>query len=194
MSSSHAQNQRPSNPPASPWLRAFARAVGVMCHTAFSIASALVLIDLLLLGGSVTARYLLNAPITWSDELVALSLAAITMLAAPKVLLEGGHVEVDMLTSMARGRIALLIRLWSSVAVLAVALLLIFNGWSTAMFSKMIGLLTEGHLELPLWQLQLLMPLGGVLLIPVVILQIWQTAFAWRHAATIPAQQAPLID
>lgn len=179
---------------ASPALSAFERAVTWLCQIVFAVAQALVLIDLLLLGGSVTARYLLNAPITWGDELVALSLTAITMLAAPKVLLEHGHIEVDIVTGMARGKLSLLIRLWSSVSAFAVAMLLVFNGWSTAMFSKMIGLLTEGRLELPLWQLQLLLPVGGVLLVPVVILQIWQTLSAWRHSETASTIETPLID
>ncbi|TKW66937.1 MAG: TRAP transporter small permease [Paracoccus denitrificans] len=184
------ETDAPALADASPALRAYHGAVSLMCRAAFAVASALVLVDLLLLGGSVMARYLFNAPITWADELVALSLTAITMLAAPKVLQEHGHIEVDILTSQARGRLSLLIRIWSSVAVLSVALLLIFNGWATAMFSKMIGLLTEGHLELPLWQLQLLLPLGGILLVPVVILQIWQTVAAWKNADTAQVHNA----
>ncbi|SDE82428.1 TRAP transporter small permease [Limimaricola pyoseonensis] len=161
------------------WLVAAERAVGLITRAAFGLAVLLVLMDLCLLGLSVTARYLLNAPIVWSDEIVALSLTAITMLAAPRVLLERGHIEVDILTSAARGRLALAIRLWGSAAVAAVALLLIFNGWKTAIFSRMINLLTEGYLELPLWTLQMLLPLGGALLLPVVALQVAQTLTLW---------------
>jgi TRAP-type C4-dicarboxylate transport system permease small subunit len=179
---------------ASGWLRTFERAVTYLANTAFAVATLLVLIDLLLLGASVTARYLLNSPLLWSDTIVALSLTGITMLAAPKVLLDRGHIEVDIVTAMAKGRLSLLIQLWSSVAVLAVALLLIFNGWSTAMFSKMIGLLTDGYLELPLWPLQLLLPLGGALLVPVVILQVWKTMLAWRQPAPPAEHSSPLVD
>ncbi|MHA6344424.1 TRAP transporter small permease [Roseivivax sp. CAU 1761] len=163
------------------WLILAERAVGLIARAAFGLAVLLVLMDLCLLGLSVTARYLLNAPIVWSDEIVALSLTAITMLAAPKVLMDRGHIEVDILTSAARGRLALAIRLWGSAAVAAVALLLIFNGWKTAMFSRMIRLLTEGYLELPLWMLQLLLPVGGALLLPVVALQVAQTLALWRR-------------
>lgn len=183
-----------SKPPTSSALCVFERVVTLVCQGAFAVATALVLIDLLLLGVSVLARYLLNTPITWGDELVALSLTAITMLAAPKVLLERGHIEVDIVTSKAKGRFSVLIQLWSSVAAFAVALLLVFNGWSTAMFSKMIGLLTEGHLELPLWMLQLLLPLGGVLLIPVVVLQVWQAMTTWKHLSKTSGHNATLID
>ncbi|MBN9670522.1 TRAP transporter small permease [Roseibium aggregatum] len=175
-------------------LRAYERAVSFLVEAAFALATLLVLVDLVLLGMSVTARYLVNMPITWSDEIVALSLTAITMLAAPKVLFDHGHIEVDILTSMTRGRLSLALRVWSSLAVLAVALLLIFNGWSTAMFSRLIGLLTEGYLELPLWPLQLLLPLGGALLTPVVILHLWQIAVLWRQNGSRSPQDASLID
>lgn len=163
-----------------PWLNACHRMVTRLVGAAFALATLMVLVDLCLLGVSVVARYVLDAPIVWSDEIVALSLAAITMLAAPRVLLERGHIEVDILTGQARGRLALVIRLWSSLAVIAVALLLIGNGWKTAMFSKMIRLLTEGYLELPLWMLQLLLPLGGALLLPVALVQIAETLVLWR--------------
>jgi len=169
---------------ASPALRAYQHGVMLICNTAFAIATVLVLVDLGLLGISIFARYMANSPITWGDELVALSLTAITVLAAPKVLLDKGHIEVDIITGSATGRLYVVIRLWSSVAVFLVAMLLIFNGWSLAMFSRLIGLLTEGHLELPLWMLQLLLPLGGILLLPVIILQFWQAITAWNHRDT----------
>lgn len=184
----------PVLPDEPPVLRAYRRAVTVVVNLAFAVSACLVLIDLLLLGVSVTARYLLNAPITWSDEIVALSLTGITMLAAPKVLLDRGHIEVDILTGMAKGRVSLVIQFWSSLAVLCVALLLIFNGWSTAMFSKLIGLLTEGYLELPLWTLQLLLPLGGTLLLTVVILQIWQVVLLWMRHGSAPPHDPAMVD
>lgn len=165
----------------SPSLRVFERAVTIIANVAFGLAAALVLMDFLLLGFSVFARYITSTPIIWGDEIVALSLTGITMLASPKVLLDRGHIEVDILTAQLKGHMALFAQLWSSTAVFAVALLLIFNGWGTAMFSKIIGLLTEGYLELPLWILQLLLPVGGSLLVPVVILQFWQTISIWRH-------------
>lgn len=180
--------------PPSPALLAYQRGVTLICRIAFAVAATLVLIDLLLLAVSVSARYLMNAPITWGDELVALSLTAITMLAAPQVLLDKGHIEVDIVTGKAKGRLALVIQLWSSIAVFLVALLLILNGWSLAMFSRMIGLLTEGHLELPLWMLQLLLPMGGLLLLPVVILHFWQAAAAWKNPGTVSDHKSAVAD
>lgn len=183
MSSQNSKNALPADQPDLPGpMPAFESWVTLLTNIAFALATLCVLIDLLLLGASVTARYIIGKPLIWGDEIVALSLTTITMLAAPKVLLDHGHIEVDILTDHARGTMALIARCWSSLAVLAVACLLMFNGWTTAMFSRMIGLLTEGYLELPLWMFQLLLPLGGALLMPVAFLQLYQTFRCWRAA------------
>ncbi|WP_434601559.1 TRAP transporter small permease [Pseudomonas sp. Z4-7] len=155
-------------------LRLYGRMVGVTSNVAMAFAALLVLMDLALIGLAVAMRYLAGAPPAWSDEIVALSLTAIVMLGAPKVLASGGHIGVDIVTSLSRGRVAVCLNIWANLGVLAVAWLLIVNGWNTARFSRTLGSLTEGHLELPLWMLQLLLPLGGMLLALVAIELLWR--------------------
>nr|WP_067294009.1 TRAP transporter small permease [Marinobacterium profundum] len=164
-------------------LRVYVRVVGVICDVAMACSALLVLMDLVLIGFAVVMRYLLDAPITWGDEIVALSLTAIVMLGAPKVLASGGHISVDIVTSSLKGRIAAFLKIWANLGVLAVAGLLIVNGLTTALFSKMIGSLTEGHLELPVWMLQLLLPLGGVLLGLVAIELLWRNLESFLRPA-----------
>ena len=177
-------------PAAGPALRAATRAVRILCGGAAALAAALVLADLCLIGAAVFARYALNAPILWSDELVGLSLIAVVMLAAPQVLLSGGHVGVDILTSRLQGRARLISRGWNALGALAVALLLIANGWSTAMFSRIIGLVTDGELALPVWALQLMLPAGGALLAPVALLELWRVAALWRRGPGLAPEDA----
>lgn len=154
-------------------LRAYLRAVRILVDLCLAVAALLILVDLSVVGLGVVMRYLFNSPFQWTDEVVSLSLTAVSMLAAPKVLLDNGHIGVDILTGTLRGKAGAAIRIWSGLAVLCVSALLILNGWKTAMLSKLIGLVTEGNLELPVWMLQLLLPLGGVLLALVAIGQIW---------------------
>lgn len=173
-----------------PWLRRYARAVGTVCQGALALAALLIIMDLILIGISVVLRYIFVAPISWGDEIVAVSLTAIVMLSAPEVLRRNGHIGVDVLTNLLPRRLAPWISLWSCAAVLSMAGLLVFNGWRTVRLSHMIGRLTEGHLELPVWALQLFLPLGGVLLAAVTI------ELAWRSLAQIiagrpPAEQQP---
>jgi TRAP-type C4-dicarboxylate transport system permease small subunit len=40
----------------------------------------------------------------------------------------------------------------------------VVNGWRTAMFSRSLGIVAEGRIEIPVFWLQLLLPLGGLLL------------------------------
>ena len=162
-------------------LRAYWRAVRLLADIGMALAGVLVLIDLTLIGLGVIMRYFFSAPIVWADELVALSLTAIILLAAPKMLLLNQHVEVDIVTYKLTGRARAIARGWSALAVLAVAALLIFNGWKTAMLAKMIRLVTEGELELPLWMLQLLLPFGGICLALAGIAQLWAAIESWSR-------------
>src|SRR3546814_10475961 len=92
-------------------------------------------------------RYLFSAPILGGDKIVAISLTAIVMLAAPDVLRRNGHIGVDILVDMLPAKAAAWANVWSCLAVLATAALLIVNGWKAVMLSRMIGSLTEGHLR-----------------------------------------------
>ncbi|MBP6018857.1 MAG: TRAP transporter small permease subunit [Burkholderiaceae bacterium] len=162
-------------PPDGPLLKAYGRVVGTICKTAMIIATVLIIIDLVLIGAAVLMRYVFSAPIVWGDEIVSLSLTAIVMLAAPEVLRKNGHIGVDILVDMLKPKAAAWATVWSCVAVLSMSAILILNGWKTVALSKMIGRLTDGHLELPIWMLQLLLPLGGILLAIVAFEIIWRS-------------------
>ncbi|MCC2594744.1 TRAP transporter small permease subunit [Pusillimonas sp. MFBS29] len=168
------QDQTPVGHDDGPLLRAYASVVGLLCKLGMAIASVLILMDLLLIGGAVLLRYVFSSPIVGGDELVAFTLTAIVMLAAPDVLRKNGHIGVDILVGMLSPRWARWAAIWSSVSVILVAALLIINGWKAVALSHMIGSLTEGHLELPVWTLQLFLPLGGVLLGLVALEMIWR--------------------
>lgn len=171
-----SENKNKQNiPPDSVWLSRYSCVVRWVCVAAQALAALLVLIDLVLIGFAVLMRYVLSSPISWGDEIVALSLTAIVMLAAPEVLRRNGHIAVDVVTANLPRRFTPWVNVWSCVAVLSMAGLLIFNGWKTAMLSRMIGRVTEGHLELPVWLLHLMLPVGGVLLVVVTL------ELAWRN-------------
>src|SRR5690554_769490 len=156
-------------------LQAYARVVSLLCKVGLALASALLILDLLLIGGSVLLRYAFSSPVVGGDEFVAFTLTAMVMLAAPDVLRRNGHIGVDVLVGMLSPRAVRWAMLWSSVSVLLVAALLIVNGWKAVALSQMIGVLTEGHLELPVWTLQLFLPIGGVMLGLVATEMLWRT-------------------
>ena len=148
-----------------PLLRRLGRCIRLINGAALAVSAAGVLISLLLIGWAGLMRYVFNRPPVWVDEVVGFMLVGIVMLAAADVLRRGEHIGVDLFTANLGARAKLWVQLWSSASVLAVAAILIVNGWRTAMFSKMLGIVSEGHLELPVYWLMLLLPLGGLLLL-----------------------------
>jgi TRAP-type C4-dicarboxylate transport system permease small subunit len=146
-------------------VRALGAAVRLVNAIAIGLSGAGILVALALIGWSVVMRYAFNRPPVWVDEVVGFLLVGIVMLAAADVLRRGEHIEVDVLTGGLRGRARLWAQAWSALATLAAALILVVNGWQSAMFSRSLGIVTEGHLELPVWWLMALLPVGGLLLL-----------------------------
>ncbi|WP_322997151.1 TRAP transporter small permease [Castellaniella sp.] len=167
-----------------PGLRRFACVVAWLSRLALGLASALIIIDLLLIGAAVLLRYVFSTALLGSDELVGFSVTALVMLAAPDVLRRNGHIGVDMLVGCLSPRMARWAAAWSCLSVLLVAGGLIVNGWKAVALAHMIGQLTEGQLEIPIWALQLFLPVGGVLLGLVALELLWRvlTVSAQRPA------------
>ena len=177
MSAQHAATDRREGPA----LRALGHVVHLMAGVGMALAAASLLLSLCLIGWAVVMRYVFNAPPVWVDEVVGFLLVATVMLAAARTLRRGEHIAVDVLVDRLSPKARLWVRGWAALAVAAVAIVLIVNGWETAQLARMLGLVTEGNLEWPTWLLMLLMPIGGVLLLLAAI-----EAF-WRAAAGLPA-------
>lgn len=145
-------------------VRVLGKAIEWINTAAMTLSAAAVLVSLALIGWSIVMRYVFNRPPVWVDEVVGFLLVGIVMLAAADVLRRGEHISVDVLTANLRGRARLWAQAWASLSALAAAVLLVVNGWETAMFSRMLDVRAEGYLEVPVYWLMLLLPLGGLLL------------------------------
>lgn len=161
-----------------------------VAHAALGLAAAALLASLAVIGYSVVLRYVFNAPVAWTDELVGYLLVASVMLAAADALFGGEHIAVDIVTERlqpAGKRIALLFGL---VAVAATAVLLLVEGAGMVQFSRQVGLRSNGYLAVPLWIPQLLVPIGALLLLLAALVSF---ILAWRgrlapHERTTPVQ------
>lgn len=157
--------------------------VGALARVALGLSAVSLLASLATIVYSVVRRYVFNAPLPWSDELVGYLLVASVMLAAADALLEGEHITVDILTERLapRGkRIALVLGL---IAVAATAVLLVVEGIGTVRFSIMVGQRSNGELALPLWMPQALVPIGAALLLLAAIAAL---VGAWRGTTPAP--------
>lgn len=140
------------------------RVVAGLCWLAIALSALALLASLGMIVYSVAMRYVLNAPQTWVDSLVGFLLVAIVMLGAADVMRRGEHIGVDLLTNLLGETGKRIAAVWALVAVIATAVFFVVEGWETVSFSKMLGIKSHGHLEVPIYLVQLLIPAGGALL------------------------------
>jgi len=135
-----------------------------LARVGIALAAIALLASLALIVYSVVMRYGLNQPIAWVDELVGYLLVACVMLASADTLLHGEHIAVDVVTERLSTRGKRLTLLAGLVAVLVSAALLAVEGYDMVAFARMVGLLSNGYLAMPMWIPQALVPIGAVLL------------------------------
>lgn len=145
-------------------LRLFDRLVRRLATLGIALAAIALIASMVLIVYSVVMRYALNQPVAWIDELVGYLLVATVMLAAADTLLEGEHIAVDIVTERLSSRGRRLALLGGLVAVAASAVLLAVEGVDMVRFSRMVGLMSNGYMAVPMWVPQLLVPIGAVLM------------------------------
>lgn len=174
-------------------LRVLSRAVALLTGAAMALAAAGLLLSLVLIGWAVIMRYVFNAAPIWVDEVVGFTLVATILLGAAQTFRRGEHIGVDVLVSQlspAGRRWALV---WAAFVTGVVGAVLVVNGWETAMLARMLGLLTEGHLEWPTWWLMMLMPVGGALLALAAVEALWR-ALVGQVLSFAPSHGLPPQD
>lgn len=140
------------------------RVVAALAALGVALSALGIVASMLLIAYSVVMRYFLNHPVSWIDELVGYLLVASVMLAAADALRQGEHIAVDILTerlSLAGRRVT---ALGGFVAVAAAATLLTVEGVDMVEFSRTVGLLSNGHLAVPMWIPQIVVPIGAGLM------------------------------
>ncbi|KAA3653308.1 MAG: TRAP transporter small permease [Proteobacteria bacterium] len=137
--------------------------VGGLCSAAMAMSALALIASLGMVVYSVVMRYIFNVPQTWVDDLVGFLLVAIVLLGAGDVMRRGEHIGVDLLTSRLGPRGQRIAAIWSLLAVLVTAAMFVVEGWETVSFSKMLGIVSQGHLEVPIYIVQLAVPIGGAL-------------------------------
>ena len=146
-------------------VRAVDRLSRLLSDIGIAISGLAMLVSLVLVIYGVVLRYALNRPQSWLDELVGYLLVATVMLGAADALRQREHIAIDIIT----GRLDRKKRFWVAVLALlcvaATALLFIYEGWGAVAFSKMVDMRSTGHLDMPIWTMQLLIPVGGALLL-----------------------------
>lgn len=142
-----------------------ARLIRRLARAGLGLAAVALLASLATIVYSVVRRYVFDAPVAWSDELVGYLLVASVMLAAADALFGGEHICVDIVTERLAPRGKRVAFLFGLAAVAATAVLLVVEGVGMVRFSMQVGLRSNGDLALPLWIPQSLVPIGALLLL-----------------------------
>lgn len=143
----------------------FDRVIQRLAEIGAIISALLVIVMTGLVGYGVVMRYVLNAPTVWTDELVSYLVVYLVMLAAAEALRHREHIAVDLLTDRLGPRGRHIVEIWGMVAVILVSVVLIQTGWGMVSFSRMVGLISEGYLAVPMYIPQLAVPLGAAMLL-----------------------------
>ena len=145
--------------------RALDRGAWWISEIASYLATTAMLVSLGLVVFGVCARYFAGRPQNWSEDLVSYLLVAIVMFATTDALRENEHIAIDILTSKLKRTGQRIVALVGLVSVALFAGLLMFKGWEMVSFSKLFGRAFNNELELPMWTVQSLIPVGGLLLL-----------------------------
>ena len=163
MTAAPGPDHRPDRPVTSPD-RLFTRIVRWTVRLTHGLASAGLLGCLVLVGWSVVSRYLLDAPLTWVDDAVAFALVAIVTLSAAEVTRRDEHIAVDLLTSRSGPSGRRITGILSALATILLCLTIIWQGWASAGFARIIGITLGGTLEWPVWPFLLMLSAGAALI------------------------------
>jgi len=130
---------------------------------AAAIGAGVVVLMMLVVSYSVVNRYILNTPITWTDELSGYLVVALVMLGAADALTRGDHISVDLITARLAKRGKQLVEIWSCIVVLVFSSVLLISSKKTIEYSVNFEIVSEGYLEVPMWIPQSFLILGGSL-------------------------------
>ncbi|MFD1695019.1 TRAP transporter small permease subunit [Roseibium aestuarii] len=141
-------------------MTAYIRWVSTLSRAAAVVALLLLAAAILVVTQMVVIRYVLNASTVWQTEFVIYALVAMTFLASPYVLMEKGHVNVDLLQMGFGLRGRRILQSLAGLAGLLFSALLAWSGWIYFEEAWSYNWTTETVWKLPLWIPLLPLPLG----------------------------------
>ncbi len=156
-------------------------------RVAAALAGIVTLGCLALVCGAVVARYFFGLLPSWSDEVGGWLIVILVMLAVGEAQRRGEHVGVDLLLERARGRTRRLLQAFGITCLAATAAILVWQGWEAAAFSRMIGAMPMSIDHLPLWLIQVFVPIGAGLMLLVALAQLLAVAAGLEPLPEEPA-------
>lgn len=123
----------------------------------------LILVASTILFANVVARYVFNAGFPWAEELVRYEIVWMVFLGASVAAREGIHIGVDIIAKFSPPTVSKLIVLSIHLISIIFSLLLVFYGADLISQTRMFGQVSPA-LQVPMWIVQLAIPVGGALM------------------------------
>jgi len=133
----------------------------------------------------VAARYLFNAPTTWSFEINRYMLILVVFFGGAWTLPAGGHVSVDIFTETISGKKQRMLDL--VVSIMAAVYMLVFF-WESVAFSYDAwanGVRSTEYLAWPLWPIRFILVIGSGLLFLEYLIRIVKNSIIIREKAAL---------
>lgn len=141
-------------------MTAYIRWVSALSRGAAIISLLLLAAAILVVTQMVVFRYFLKASTYWQTDFVTFALVAMTFLASPYVLMEKGHVGVDILQMAAKRPWREILQSLAGLIGLIFAAMLAWSGWHYFEEAWSYGWTTDTVWALPLWIPLLPLPVG----------------------------------
>jgi TRAP-type C4-dicarboxylate transport system permease small subunit len=113
----------------------------------------------------VGGRYFFNAPTDWAVDLNAFLMVGLVYLGSAYTTINDGHVRADFFYARILGRKKALLDIFIDIICLFYVGVLIWQGWLLAYESIVYSAVSSGGVRWPLFPFQLLVPIGGVLVV-----------------------------
>lgn len=113
----------------------------------------------------VLMRYLFNRPTIWVTEISIYMLQFLVFIPAGMLVIEGSHLRVTVWIESLKGRLRRIFEIATTLLILPYAFVLIWYGWSYTDRALQRGTLSPTLLQVPLWTVYMMIPIGGVLLV-----------------------------
>jgi TRAP-type C4-dicarboxylate transport system permease small subunit len=164
-------------------LAAFDRWLGRLLSLGAALAAVLMILCAGALGYGILVRWLTGGSSIWPIDMAGHALVYIVMLAAAEAFRRDEHIGVDLLVANLPPRGRRIADRWASLVVLVTALVLLWTGIDMVAFSRAINLHTANYVELPLYLIQLAMPVGALMLALVAARRLFGPAMASGEGA-----------
>jgi tripartite ATP-independent transporter DctM subunit len=170
------------------WTAPLEAALGLLVEIS---AAALVVVEIIVLLAGITARYVFQQPLVWSDELAAILFLWLAMLGSVVAFRRGEHMRMTAFVGMTSPAVRAWLDTVATAAALAFLLLIIQPGYEFAYEESYI---TTPALDIPNFWRAAAIPVGATLMTATALLQLARVA-SWRLmlAALLPVAAVVLL-